>query len=79
MPRTCINDKVFVACNARWGHVTKRGYQITPNGVWLPADVADEIVEEEDEVYCFRTKQTIVKHLVFYATPNQRQVMEVTQ
>lgn len=77
MPRTCINGKVFVACNARWGNVTKRGYEITPRGNWIDEDDADEIVEEVDEVYCFRLRQTISRNLVFYVTPNLAQSMEV--
>lgn len=77
MSRICINGKVFVACSARWGNVRKRGYDISPFGQWLPEDAADELVEEQDEVYCFRTNGTIIKNLVFYATPNARQVMEV--
>lgn len=80
-----VNGYSFVASPARYGHITRQGpvsgitWVVTPIGVWIDEEDAEILTEIEEEVWCFRTRSFINRHMVFYAVPTRDQYDKFTR
>jgi len=74
------NEFSFVACPTRLGQIVKTGpvtgerWAITPQGVWIDADDAAELVDVIEDIWCFRANRYLPMQTVFYMTPDANQM-----
>lgn len=80
-----FDDFWFVGCPARLGQIKKIGpvsgceYVISPRGIWVQIEDAEIMLEETQQIWCFRQNGWLTIHPVILLSPTIDNMAEKPQ